>query len=448
MADELIRRSSDGDRRQVPAQYSPQSALDQYRGDQYPGREPEEESLDWRRYVYALVRFKWLFLVALLVAGGASYWVWQTTPVEYRANGTLWIEGERGLLGGSGPIASDVLLVNNAWIQLLKSHTVLDSVVVDRRLWLRSPREYDAAFGTSATRDGMTPGENELHVGPDGASYVLSTSRGATVEEGRLADGIGGSLRWDWTPPAGSLRAGAEVAFEVQTPGAASRTLAAQLATRMDGQGNFLEIALNGQDPQRITSIVNALMDRHVRVSAELTKLKLEETLVILEDQLQITDTELQDAERELEEWRVRTITLPSDRPVAAGPDMTRNPVFNDFFQTRIDLEVIRSDRARLEAALAEISTSGDVSIPTLELIPSAGRSSELRRILDELVEARSELRALSDRYSSDYLPVRELMNRIESIEQTSTPRVVRSIITELQAQEQMFNARVIRASA
>jgi uncharacterized protein involved in exopolysaccharide biosynthesis len=126
MADELIRRSSDGDRRQVPAQYSPQGALDQYRGDQYPGREPEEESLDWRRYVYALVRFKWLFLVALLVAGGASYWVWQTTPVEYRANGTLWIEGERGLLGGSGPIASDVLLVNNAWIQLLKSHTVLD----------------------------------------------------------------------------------------------------------------------------------------------------------------------------------------------------------------------------------------------------------------------------------------------------------------------------------
>jgi capsular exopolysaccharide synthesis family protein len=67
---------------------------------------------------------------------------------------------------------------------------------------------------------------------------------------------------------------------------------------------------------------------------------------------------------------------------------------------------------------------------------------------LDELVEARSELRALSDRYSSDYLPVRELMNRIESIEQKSTPRVVRSIITELQAQEQMFNARVSRASA
>jgi capsular exopolysaccharide synthesis family protein len=109
----------------------------------------------------------------------------------------------------------------------------------------------------------------------------------------------------------------------------------------------------------------------------------------------------------------------------------------------RIELEEIRRDRARLQAALDEISATGEVRIETLELIPAAGRSSELLRILSDLVDARSELRALTDRYSADYPPVQDVLTRITSIEQNAIPRVVRGIIAELGTQERDTDARV-----
>jgi capsular exopolysaccharide synthesis family protein len=63
-------------------------------------------------------------------------------------------------------------------------------------------------------------------------------------------------------------------------------------------------------------------------------------------------------------------------------------------------------------------------------------------------VEARSALRALSDRYSTDYPPVQEILTQIESIEQNAIPRVVRGIIEELQSQEMQTSSRVSNVSA
>jgi polysaccharide biosynthesis transport protein len=419
----------------------------EYRGDPYPSFEPEGEGLDLRRYASALVRFKWLFVLALLVAGGASYWVWHNTPMQYTATGSLWIDSETGL-GGRGPIQAEGLLETTGWIQLLQTYAVLDTVVVHEGLYLNTPGEYGAAFSTFVPHETLSPGAFELRVGPGGEEFELVTEAGATVEQGLLAEGVGRSLGYDWTPPPGSLPAGATVPFSVQTPRERARQLGRQLRTRWM-EGNFLEIHLDGTNSRQITSVVNALMDRHVAVAAELKRARLDETLVILEDQLRFTEAELAQAERSLEEFRVRTITLPSDRgaPISAGLEMTRNPVFDSFFQTRVELEEIRRDRARLQAALDQIAATGEVRIETLELIPAAARSSELLRILSDLVNARSELRALTDRYSSEYPAVQDVLTQIRSIEQDAIPRVVRDIIAELETQEGALGARVSDAS-
>ena len=73
MAEELTRRASDRERRNLPTEHSAQSSLDQYRGDLYPGLEDDGGGVDFRRYLYALVRFKWLFVVALLI----GVWTWR-----------------------------------------------------------------------------------------------------------------------------------------------------------------------------------------------------------------------------------------------------------------------------------------------------------------------------------------------------------------------------------
>ncbi len=436
--------SHDGDRRQLPARYADAGPPAEYRPDRYPSFEPEAEGLDLRRYASALVRFRWLFVLALLVAGGASYWVWYYTPVQYTATGSLWIDSESGL-GGRGPIQAEGLLETTGWIRLLQTYAVLDTVVVHEGLYLNAPGEYRAAFSTFVPHETLWPGEFELRVGPGGEEFELVTEAGATLEQGLLAEGVGRSLRYDWTPPPGSLPAGATVPFSVQTPRERARELGGQLRTRMDQQGNFLEIYLDGTNSRQITSVVNALMDRHVAVAAELKRARLDETLVILEDQLRFTEAELAQAERSLEEFRVRTISLPSDRgaPISAGLAMTRDPVFDSFFQMRVELEEIRRDRARLQAALDQIAATGEVRIETLELIPAAGRSSELLRILADLVDARSELRALTDRYSSEYPAVRDVLTQIQSIEQDAIPRVVRGIIAELEMQERDVGVRV-----
>jgi capsular exopolysaccharide synthesis family protein len=437
------RRGGD-ERRAPPTEYRGGGPPAEYAGDPYPQLDSELEGLDLRRYLHGLYRYKWLIVLGLLVAGGASYWVWRTTPIVYAVQGSLWIEDEGR--SGTGPtIQTDGLLEGNAWIELLRSGMVLDSVVVAERLFLQAPSGFGAAFGAFSMTRAATPGAFELRVGPSGEEYVLASVAGATLEQGRMSEGIGRSLGWEWRPPAGTLPAGAVVPFTVRTPRDAARQLAGQLQMRLDREGNFLSVYLEGMNRERITSTVNEILERHVEVAAALKRARIDETLLILEEQLQLTEAELATAERELEEFRVRTISLPSDNsaPIAAGLEITRNPVFTNFFGMRIELEQIRQDRARLQAALDDFARTGEVRIEALELIEVARMSSELRRILDDLVDARSELRVLLDRYNEDYPLVQELMTQMRTIEQSSIPRVVRSLISELDAQTQSLDTRI-----
>jgi capsular exopolysaccharide synthesis family protein len=409
-------------------------------------------AVDWRRYVFAVLRYKWLVAVALLLGVGSAAVAWRVLDVRYVAEGNLWIEVQgdpRQSAADVTPIQTSGLLTSSAWIELLRSYAVLDSVAVAERLYVRAPREHWAAFAGFGLQERMTPGSFELRVGPSGDDYVLWSAAGIVIEEGTFGGRIGESLGYLWAPPRGSFPPEATVAFTVLAPRDAARALSDQLITRMDREGNFLELSLGGTEPDRIATILNALMERYVALAAELKRARLDETLVILEGQLRSVEVELENSERELEEFRVRTISLPSDRvPIVAGLSVTRDPVFDNFFDMRIEVEQIRRDRARLTTALRGSGDDGQVRIEALEVISAAAQSSELRSILDELVELRSQLRVLSDRYRDDYAPIQDLVMQIETIESVAIPRVVEGILAELDAQERDMQARIGAASA
>ncbi|MGD2046541.1 MAG: polysaccharide biosynthesis tyrosine autokinase [Gemmatimonadota bacterium] len=426
-------------RSSVPVARHEAAAPSPYQQEAYlPAFEAENDAVDFRRYLFAILRYRWLLVIALVVGVAGAAVAWNLAEVTYTAEGSLYIEGDNRRQGSGDvdPIRPSTLLESSSWVELLRSYQVLDSVVMEQGLYVRPPKEFAEQFRGFGLAERVAFGSFELRIGPEGRDFVLATAAGAVVDEGRLGDPIGEEEGFRWTPPAGAFPPGAVVAFSVVTPRDASTDLRNRLNPQIDRNGDFLRVTLEGTNAQRITDIVNALMQRHVRLAADITRAKLDLTLEILEEQLAITNDSLAAAERRLEEFRVATITLPQDRsPIAVGLQETRNPVFDRYFEMSLRLDDVRRDRQRLAAALRSFDDAGEVRIEALEVIPSARESSELRRILDDLVDARSELRVLRDRYSDDYPPVQNLLGQIQSIEQRAIPRVVGGIIEQLDGQ-------------
>jgi len=416
-----------------------------------PTYEAEAGGLDLRRFLVALLRFKWLLIVGALVGVAGALVALRVVPVTYAAQGNLWIEpvNSRDNQSDVTPLRTSSLLEAGAWIELLRSYRVLDSVVVEQGLYVDAPNAYSEVFESLKLAERFAWGNFDLSVAEDGESFTLATIDGVLWDQGKLGEPIGEELGYVWQPPAGAFPAGEVVRFSVLTPRDAALRLSEDLVTSMDMGGAFLRLSLEGVNPRRISGILNSIMDRHVALAAQLKRAKLDETQVILEEQLRYTELELAQAERDLEEFRITTISLPTDRTaIAAGLQVTRDPVFDNFFDLRVQLEQIRRDHDRLREVLADFQGSGDVRIEALEVIPAAVASSELRRILDELVNARSELRSLLDHYSTDYPPVQSVLGQIETIESEALPRVVGRIISELQQQEAILQGRIDSASA
>lgn len=427
----------------VPA---PQYFDDMY----YPSMDREEGGLDMRRYVFAILRYKWLLLLAIIVGSMGAYFAWTSTEVTYTANGNLWIEvPTRGGVGDVAPIRASGLLESNAWIELLRSYQVLDTVAVRQRLYLVVPPEHDLAFEQFRLAEDFVPGTYVLTVGQTGDDFVLQTSNGSLVQQGGFGVPIGEHIGFVWTPLRGTFEPGAEVRFVVRSARDAAQALSADLITGMDRTGNFLRLSLSDTDPDRAASVLNAVMDRHVDVAAELKRLKLDETLTILEEQMESMQIELAEAEANLEEFRIATISLPSDQatPIAPGLDVTRDPVFQNYFDMQVQVQQHSRDRERLQRIVDDFDR-GLVRVEALELVPAASTSSELRVLLSDLVEARSQLRVLRDRYQDDYRPIQDLLAQIETLETQSIPTVVQGIIDELATQERVTQGYVDAAAA
>src|SRR5690606_4073449 len=119
---------------------------------------------DLRRYLHALLRRKWWVVVSAVVglAGGAA--VWRTTEVEYTAVGSLWLENQAASSGSGDvtPIRASGLLQASSWIELLRSFTVLDSVVIAERLYLEAPDAHEGAFASLELGENFRPGSYRL----------------------------------------------------------------------------------------------------------------------------------------------------------------------------------------------------------------------------------------------------------------------------------------------
>ena len=124
---------------------------------------------------------------------------------------------------------------------------------------------------------------------------------------------------------------------------------------------------------------VESVMNRLVKVAADLKRAKLDELTLLLREQLDTAEANLVGAENDLERYQVQVATLPSEEtsPIVPGLQRTTGTVFGEFFTLRVSEEALQTDIRRLESAL-EQTLSGDVRAEAYQMIQSVQGSAPL----------------------------------------------------------------------
>ena len=417
-----------------------------------PVHDDEEEggSVDVRRYIGAVLRQKWWVLALLVVGTVGGYFASQRVPLEYVAQTTIWIEQSSGARGAVdvGPIQSSQLLSSTAWIDLLRSFMVLDPVVITEQLYLHPERKEDEGLLSDlGLQQRFAPGSYRIRVQPQARQYTLETSDGILVERGSFGDSVGAStLGLAWQPELSRFPADRAVGFRVASPRDEALKLGRGLRTQIDKTGGFLRVELNGEDPEKTASILNSLAERHVEVAAELKREKLDTLVSILEEQLVAAERGLKSAEIALEEFKVATVTLPSERstPVTPGLAMTRDPAFDNFFNMQVELEQIRRDQDALERA---IGSEQGVSVEALSSVGAVQEAPDLQQALTQLTGMRAQLRALRSRYTGEHRAVATAAADVARLERETIPAMVNTLLAELRIRESQLEGNIASAS-
>ena len=376
------------------------------------------------------------------VGGGVA---WSQTDLEYLAGGSLWIQApDRGQAQSQGPITGAQLLTSSSWIDLLRSLAVLNTVAVENRLYLSLPdTTFRPTFASFGIEERFVPGDYELLYSPSAQTLTLFRD-GLTVDSKLPGERLGTDAGFDWTPPVTALTPETRIAFSVTLPRVVASEINRNLVTRLDGTGAFIRVQLRGKDPVAVSATLNAVLDQHVKLAAELKSASLEERTSVLEGQLSTVQDELRAAEHELESFRVSTIALPSDAaiPIQGGIQLTRGPAFQTYNMLKVEIESLRAGRRAMERVLEGLPDS-ILRIEALEAIPDVVTSSQLVTALNELTSARVQLRSLRLRFTDEHRDVQDLTRVTRALETETVPDLVRALVRRVSDAEERLQARI-----
>lgn len=424
---------------------APESARHWY---QEPGYPPAEREFDWRRHVTALLRYKWFVLAATVLGTVVGFVASRRVATLYEAQSTILIETSIGGEAGGGPIRPTGLLESQSWIDLLRTYLVLDHVVQDLRLYVRSAPEDSTLLSSLRVTEQFVPGDYRLAVGDDGERFTLLVEDIRILQRGEVGvDSVGPDLGFLWLPEA--LPAGRTVDFSLVSPRDIATSLADRLQTEMLRNGNFLRLSLRGQNPERTAATLNAVANRYVEVAQELKATKMSELTKILKEQLDYAAEQLKEAQGDFEGFRVRTATVPRNWtiPLAPGSEQNQDPAYGSYFSMKLDQDEIRRTREAIQHILDVVPDSG-LKVEALEVLPKVKESSALSQALQDLTQKRVSLRELSYVFAEGHPDVRVLREQIGDLEQKTIPQLTRALIERLERDEANLAARIGSASS
>lgn len=412
---------------------------------------PESSGLNIGRYISALNRFKWLIVLATILGGAGGYGATKFLVPEYVVNATIILEQGTGTgAGGRGPIQGEELLKESGWKDLLTSYIVADPVVNDLALFVKPNEAKDSTlFQSFRVGQTLQPGEYTLTV--NGRAWSLALNPSAEVDRGVVGDSIGRNRGFLWQPTLQDLAGRTEIGFNVQTPREASRDLINNLQMILtDKTSAFLKLELTGSNAGQAARSLNRWTDEFVSVATALKKQNVATFAAILEGQRAFAAEDLTSAENALERFRVQTVTEPTERPqVAAGLELTTNPMYGRYFDNKVRAEGLQRDREALEKLLPEgrqkgfIATEAALSIPSVNMDPAA---AEVRSALAEQSSRELALRRIKERFQDEAKEVKVPEEQLEQVRKTVVPLAIERYLAQLRAREAQLNIEIERS--
>jgi polysaccharide biosynthesis transport protein len=188
---------------------------------------------------------------------------------------------------------------------------------------------------------------------------------------------------------------------------------------------------------------MDTLLSEFMSTASRLKRRNLADFATTLEQQVTYAAGELRSAESELETFRVHTITLPSEMSViAAGLEMTRDPVLRHFFEQKLQLDSIQSDRESLQHILDGIQTR-QLDSYALWSIPAVHGSPGLTTALTELDTKEAALRSALQLYTDEHRIVSDLRQRITTLRTQTIPQLATLLLENVSRQERELTTRV-----
>ena len=400
---------------------------------------PEPQAASVKALIASMLRYRALIIVGALLGAGGAYIAWNMYVPMYTASGTIWVQGDNDE-ANLGPVQTGELLPAQSWMDLLQSFALLEPVVLEQGLYVEPLLAEDIPlFEQIEVVGDIDPGNYQLSV--EEGALVLSAAE-APIDRSPIGQPVGRPIGIAWTVPSEVLELDRPVLFSASSVREAAARLAEGLNRQMDPTGSFIRLQREDRDPGRAAAVLNSVMERQVELAADLKGASLDEEYSIIQEQLSYTQSELADAERALESFRVQTITLPSDRPIQAGLEMTRDPVFDAFFEMRMQQEAVRRDIRRLQEAAATATTTG-VRIESIELVPSVTSSSQLQEAIEALLTARAERTALLERYTEDHPLVVQATSRMATLEDERIPTLLSQLVQQLQTEDSVLTEQI-----
>lgn len=411
------------------------------------------------RLLAAVKRYQWLVYTLPIVGLGAGYLASRFVEPEYAVQSALLLTTPQGGGNGAasrGPIREEQVLDPQGWMDLVRSFQIADSVVARLALYVEPSRSADSVlfrnFGINYRAQRFVPGEYTLKV--TGPRYTLTDKVGAVREAGIVGDSVGREAGFAWQPPRAALGTDRTVEFKVVQPREASVRTLQRLQVGLARGSNIIVLQLTGTAQQKPAETLNAWGEQFTRIATELKTARVNQFTRTLVQQRADAEQRLAAAERAYQSFRVSTIALPSEalaiQPGAGGAAVVRaDPVMDNYFASKYQLESLRRDREALERAAAQITptstpTTALLSVPLVASDPAA---TELRNALGEQLALDTELRTLRQTYRDTMPQIQTRLRRLAVLQEQVIPQTTRTLLEQFRTRERQLGGVVGRST-
>jgi len=408
-------------------------------------RQAQKRAGDFRvRVVAALRHHEWLVLAVVVAGSTLGVLLTRMLPKQYAVTATIWLGSKGGtrLVKNDAPGQASQSEQHTSWPEAVRAPTILDSVVLEQRLYVEPARAADSKLLDNLQASGtVRPGTYEYQLDETGGHYVL-TWNNEEVEEGAAGDSVGRAAGFAWLPPGGALPSRAILRFFIVDTREARSLLASTLHVTLSQGGSFLRVALTSETPQRAARTVNAVARRVVSMAADLRARTLVEYDRVLESSLSQAQRGLDSAASALKKLeRINSAAITSAHGAAAAE--TQDPIVKEYLDRRLEYENARQNREALQHALEDVKSRRADLGELQSLAMRQEMSGDLENAVDELVRKQVQLRAAEHTYSADHPLVSDLRQQVSVLQDQTIPALMSSAAERMRDREADVEARM-----